>query len=80
MQNGVQGHEHFRAVAMGKRHQPGDIAQAVAGVVAGAKARSADVDGIRAVKDRFTGDPASRAGLKVQDDGCAGAYARRYPL
>ena len=49
MKNGVQGHEHFRAVAMGKRYQTGDIAQAVAGVVARAKARPADVDRIRAV-------------------------------
>lgn len=34
---------------MGKRYQTGDIAQAVAGVVARAKARPADVDRIRAV-------------------------------
>jgi hypothetical protein len=42
--------------------------------VAGAKARSADVDGIGAVKDRFTGDTgvAGRTKFKMM---IAGAYA-----
>jgi hypothetical protein len=46
----------FGAKAMGERHQPGDVAQAVAGVVAGAKARSTDINGVGAVKDRFASD------------------------
>ena len=49
MKNGVQGHEHLRAVAVGKWHQSGDVAQAIAGVVTRAEARSADIDRIRAV-------------------------------
>lgn len=56
MQNGVQRHKYLCAKAMSERHQPGDIAQTVAGVVAGAKARSTDVNGIGAVKDRFASD------------------------
>jgi len=56
MQNGVQRHKYLCAKAMSERHQPGDIAQTVAGVVAGTKARSTDVNGIGAVKDRFASD------------------------
>ena len=56
MKNGVQGHEHFRPETVGERHQVGNIAQAVAGVMAGTKARAANVDGVRAVKDRFAGN------------------------
>ena len=55
MQNGVQRHKYLCAKAMSERHQPGDIAQTVAGVVAGTKA-STDVNGIGAVKDRFASD------------------------
>ena len=56
MQNGVQGHEHFRPETVGERHQFSNIAQAVAGVMAGTEARPANVDGVSAVKDRFTGN------------------------
>jgi hypothetical protein len=41
---------------MGKRHQLGDVAQAVAGIVTGTKAGAADVHRIRAMKNRFTGN------------------------
>ena len=56
MKNGVQGHEHFRPETVGERHQFSNIAQAVAGVMAGTEARAANVDGICAMKDRFTGN------------------------
>ncbi|SLY31433.1 Uncharacterised protein [Klebsiella quasivariicola] len=56
MQNGVQRHKDLRAIAMGKRHQPGDIAQTVAGIMPGAKTGSTDVNGIGAVEDRFASD------------------------
>ncbi len=41
---------------MGKRHQLGDIAQAVAGIMACTKARTADIDRIGSVQDSFAGD------------------------
>ncbi|MNZ56241.1 hypothetical protein D3C78_741850 [compost metagenome] len=63
MKNGVQGHEHFCTKTVGKRHQLRNILQAIAGVMASAKARAADIDRVRTVKNRFTGDGgvASRA-------------------
>ncbi|SSW86587.1 Uncharacterised protein [Klebsiella pneumoniae] len=56
MKNGVQGNEHLRPETVGERHQLSNIAQAVAGVMAGTEARAANVDGICAMKDRFTGN------------------------
>ncbi|MNT19430.1 hypothetical protein D3C72_1546900 [compost metagenome] len=56
MKNGVQGHEHFGTETVGKRHQLGDIAQAVAGIMASAKARAANIDRVRTVQDRLTRD------------------------
>ena len=56
MQDGVDGGEDARVVAVGELHQLGDIADFVARVVAGAKARAADIDGVSAVQDRFAGD------------------------
>ncbi len=55
MKNGVQGDEHFRPKAVGERHKPGYVAQAVTGVMAGTEAWATDIDGISTVKDRFTG-------------------------
>jgi hypothetical protein len=41
---------------VGEWHQFSDIAQAVAGIMAGAKTRAADIDRVGTVKDRFTGN------------------------
>lgn len=49
MKNGVQRNKDFRAKAMGKRHQFGDIFQAVAGVMTRAEAGTANINGVRAV-------------------------------
>ena len=49
VQDRIQRHKDFRAVAMGERHQPGDIAEAVAGVVACAETRPADINRVCAV-------------------------------
>ena len=56
MQNGVQRDKDFGAIAMGKRHQTGDVAQAVAGIVTSAKVRPTDINGVGAVEDRFASD------------------------
>ncbi|MNV38611.1 hypothetical protein D3C71_1301720 [compost metagenome] len=56
VQDGVDGGEHACMVAMGELDQLGDIADFVAGVMARAEARAADIDGVSAVQDRFTGD------------------------
>ena len=56
MKNGVQGHEHLRPETVGERHQLGNVAQAVAGVMTGTEARAANVDGICTVKNGFTGN------------------------
>ncbi|MNS43764.1 hypothetical protein D3C72_761840 [compost metagenome] len=56
VEDGVDGGEHACMVAMGELDQFGDIADFVAGVMARAEARAADIDGVSAVQDRFTGD------------------------
>ncbi|MNI76487.1 hypothetical protein D3C73_1327190 [compost metagenome] len=56
MQDGVDGGEHAGVVAPGELYQLGDFAHFIAGVVARAKTRATDVDGVSAVQDRFTGD------------------------
>ncbi len=56
MKNGVQGHKHLRPETVGEWHQFSDIAQAVAGIMAGAKTRAADIDRVGTMKDRFTGN------------------------
>ena len=56
MKNGVQGHKHLRPETVSERYQLGNVAQAVAGVMPGTEARAANVDGIRTVKNGFTGN------------------------
>ncbi|MCY1451934.1 hypothetical protein D9M71_688240 [compost metagenome] len=56
VQDGVDGGEHPGVVAMGELHQGGDIAHLVAGVMPGAEARAAEVDGISAMQDGLAGD------------------------
>ena len=51
MQDGVEGHEYPCMEQMGKLHQPGDIRQAVLGIVPCAEARPADVHGIGTMQD-----------------------------
>ena len=56
MQNGIQRNKNFGAKAMGKRHQFGDILQAIAGVMACAKTGAANINGISAVQNGFAGN------------------------
>ncbi|MNL01221.1 hypothetical protein D3C87_1216840 [compost metagenome] len=56
VQDGVDGGEHPRVVTMGELDQLGDIADFVAGVVAGAEARAAEVHGVGAMQDGLAGD------------------------
>ncbi|MNK66412.1 hypothetical protein D3C87_857300 [compost metagenome] len=56
VQDGVDGGENSRVILAGEFHQLGDFADFVAGVVARAEARAADVHGVGAVQDRLTGD------------------------
>ena len=50
-QDGIQGDKDLRAEAMGEVAQARDIGDLVAGAVAGAEDRAADIDGIGAVPD-----------------------------
>jgi hypothetical protein len=52
----VHGHEDARTVAVRKLDQGGDVLQRIAGVVAGAEGRAADVHRVRAVQDGFAAD------------------------
>ncbi|MCY1267961.1 hypothetical protein D9M70_164040 [compost metagenome] len=56
VEDGVEGDEHPHMEAVGELHQPGDFRHFVAGVVAGAEARAADVHGIGAMQDGLAGD------------------------
>ena len=56
MQNGIERNEDFGTKAMGKRHQLSNILQTVAGVMAGAKTGSTNIDGVCAVENRFAGN------------------------
>ncbi|MNH23730.1 hypothetical protein D3C79_836400 [compost metagenome] len=56
VEDGVDGGEHPGVVATGEFHQLGDIADFVAGVMAGAKARAAEVHGVGAMQDGLAGD------------------------
>ena len=60
MQDGVEGDVDAGVEAVGELHQAGDLAHRVAGVVARAERRPADVDGVGAVQDRLAAD---RGGL-----------------
>ena len=53
VQDGVQRDEDLGAVAMGEIAQASDFGDIVAGAVAGAEGRPADIDGIGAVLDGF---------------------------
>jgi hypothetical protein len=56
MQDGVDGDENARTVAVRELHQAGDFLDRIAGVVARAEGRAADVDGVGAVQDGFAAD------------------------
>ncbi|MNC78379.1 hypothetical protein D3C75_1305740 [compost metagenome] len=64
MQNGVEGDEHFGPVAAGKFNQSGDIAQAVASIMAGAETWATDIDRIGPVQNSFTGDTCIAGGAE----------------
>ena len=49
VKNRVQRDKDFCAIAMGERHQLGDIFQAIAGIMTRPKAGTTDIDGVRTV-------------------------------
>ena len=64
MQNRIQGNEDFCAIAMGKRHQVGNILQAIAGIMPRAKSRTTDINGVSAMENGFTGNRRIAGGAK----------------
>ncbi|MNI28217.1 hypothetical protein D3C73_819850 [compost metagenome] len=56
VQDGIDGGEHPGMIAMGEFHQPGDVTHLVAGIVAGAETRAADIDRVSAMQDGFAGN------------------------
>ncbi len=56
MQNGVKRDENFCTITMGKRHQLGNIFQAITGIMTGTKTRAADINSIGTVQNSFAGN------------------------
>ncbi|MNF96199.1 hypothetical protein D3C84_789810 [compost metagenome] len=56
MQDRVDRREHPGVVAPGELHQSGDLTHFVTGIVAGAEARSTDINGVGTMQDRLASD------------------------
>ena len=76
-QDGVQRGEDARVVAVGVLHQPGDVADFVAGIAARAERGSADVDGIGPVVDGLDADVGGLGGGEQFDLVAGSGHGRR---